>query len=245
MSVAKEALDTIQNEAARIVTGTTKLVSLNDLQNETGWETIDSRRNKHKLILLYKMKNGLCPPYLSNMIPPSVGSLSQYSLRNADDLTTIKSRTTLYYNSFLPSTVREWNSLPPEARNSDSIGSFKHTLNRNNISRPPKLFLYGDRKSQTLHTRLRTNCSGLNQHLFQKNIIESPLCTCGGIETTQHFFFSCPLYSVPRRDLLNSVSQYCSVTLQVLLYGDSTFSYEQNVSIFKHVHTFIMKSKRF
>ena len=49
-------LEKIQNKAARIVTGTTKLVSINSLLSETGWETFSSRRNKHKLTLLYKIQ---------------------------------------------------------------------------------------------------------------------------------------------------------------------------------------------
>jgi len=56
----KDELDKIQNEAARIVFGCTKLVSLADLYREIGWETLGERRCKHKLILFYKMINGLC-----------------------------------------------------------------------------------------------------------------------------------------------------------------------------------------
>ena len=33
-------------EAARIVTGTTKLISLDKLYQETGWETLEDRRKK-------------------------------------------------------------------------------------------------------------------------------------------------------------------------------------------------------
>ena len=46
----------IQNEAARIVTGATKLASINSLLTETGWETLGSRRNTHKLTMFYNMK---------------------------------------------------------------------------------------------------------------------------------------------------------------------------------------------
>ena len=57
----------IQNEAARIVTGATKLVSLQSLYIDTGWESLAARREKHKLILYYKMQNGLTPEYLSSL----------------------------------------------------------------------------------------------------------------------------------------------------------------------------------
>ena len=56
-------LEKIQHEAARIVTGATKLASINSLLTETGWETLASRRKKHKLVLFYKMQNGLSQPY--------------------------------------------------------------------------------------------------------------------------------------------------------------------------------------
>ena len=50
------------------------------------------------------------------------------------------------------------------------------------------LFYYtGDRKSQILHTRLRTNCIGLNISLYQKNIVDSPMCNCGAVESTDHY----------------------------------------------------------
>ena len=41
---AVNALEKIQLETAHIVTGTTKLVSLEMLYKETGWETLDARR---------------------------------------------------------------------------------------------------------------------------------------------------------------------------------------------------------
>ena len=41
-------LEKIQNEAARIVTVATRLVSINLLHCETGWDSLASRRNKHK-----------------------------------------------------------------------------------------------------------------------------------------------------------------------------------------------------
>ena len=116
----KDELEQIQLEAARIATGATKLISVDNLYREIGWETLDARRNKQKLMLFYKMYYSLSPPYLSTLVPPLVGQSSRYHLRNANDLQTIDARTTQYFNSFLPSTVRDWNSLPPEVKISDT-----------------------------------------------------------------------------------------------------------------------------
>ena len=49
----KSDLDKIQHEAARIAVGATKLISINNLERETGWESLEERRRKHKLILFY------------------------------------------------------------------------------------------------------------------------------------------------------------------------------------------------
>ena len=49
-------LGKIQNEAARIVTGATKLTSLQSLYIETGWESLASRQQKSKLSSFIKCK---------------------------------------------------------------------------------------------------------------------------------------------------------------------------------------------
>jgi len=41
-------LDKIQNEAARIVTGTTKLTSIENLNTDSGWQTLGNRCKIHK-----------------------------------------------------------------------------------------------------------------------------------------------------------------------------------------------------
>ena len=240
----KDELDKIQNEAARIATGATKLISLFALSNEIKWESLDERRRKHKLTLFYKMNSNLCPTYLSSLVPQTINSTSRYNLRNASDLQTIKARTNLYYNSFLPSTVRAWNNLPLEAKQLQSVNSFKYYLKKDTVS-VPKYYYTGKRKIQILHTRLRTNCSSLNLDLFTRNISDSPMCTCGSVEDTQHYFFHCSNFIQQRIELINEISRYCHPSLNLILYGDLTFSFETNVLIFQAVHKYICNTQRF
>ena len=143
----KTELDKIQYEAARIATGATKLISIANLVKEIGWESLHERRRKHKLALLYKMTQNITPDYLSSLVPPSVSNESRYSLRNAENLKIPHARTTLYANSFLPSTVREWNLLPSELRNTDSLSYFKRSLNFNSFTVVPAYHYVGMRKS--------------------------------------------------------------------------------------------------
>ncbi|MCG8078251.1 MAG: reverse transcriptase family protein, partial [Candidatus Thiodiazotropha taylori] len=65
---AKRQLESVHTEAARIITGATKLCSIEKLLLDLGWESLQSRRNKHKLVLFYKALNGLTPSYLSDLI---------------------------------------------------------------------------------------------------------------------------------------------------------------------------------
>ena len=74
-----DELEKIQIEAARIVTGATKLVSTDSLYTETGWETLSSRRLNHKLLLFFKMKSGVTV-YLAPLdsLPPGGQAIPGY-----------------------------------------------------------------------------------------------------------------------------------------------------------------------
>ena len=80
------------------------------------------------------MKSNLCPTYLSSLVPQTVNSISRYNLRNANDLQAINARTTLYYNSFLSSTIREWNDLFPLKLNDWNVLMHSNTFLKEKMS---------------------------------------------------------------------------------------------------------------
>ena len=127
----KKILDAVHVEAARIVTGASKLCSIDKLFIELGWEPLQTRRNKHKLVTFYKIMHGLAPNYLLDLLPPIVGQTNNYALRNADHIQSFRSKTNLFSDSFFPSTIKAWNSLPNEAKELSSVLAFKNYLNRN------------------------------------------------------------------------------------------------------------------
>ena len=239
-----EELEKIHNEAARIVTGATKLVSIESLEADTGWESLAARREKHKLIQYYKMDNELTPEYLSSLLPPTVGSTVRYPLRNQSNLQRVPARSEQYFNSFLPSTTRSWNRLSEDQKNSQSLAVFKAKLNTN-INRPPAHYYSGSRLGQIHHARLRLKCSSLQQHLHLKKIIDNPLCECGAVEDTDHFFLRCNRYRNLREDLLNKISTFCPPTLDIILYGNADISVNENKQIALAAQDFILKTKRF
>ena len=123
----------------------------------------------------------------------------------------------------------------------------KQPTNQLNVAKisSPKYFYFGDRRSQVLHTRLRTKCSSLNHDLFLKRITDTPLCRCGSVENTQHFFMTCYLYRAERNELFAAISKYCQVSMDTLLYGNNTLSNEIKSDLFAAVHKYIHDTKRF
>ena len=192
------------------------------------------------------MKFNIAPSYLCSLVPPLIGQVTQYNLRNVNNIRTISCNSQLYYNSFLPSTVRAWNDLPDELRNSETLDIFKHRLNVS-IKKPPKYFCTGQRTLQIHHTRLRTKCSSLNNHLFTKNIIEDPSCLCGALEDTEHYLLHCTLYTEHRNKMIDDISNLIQddITADLLTYGSTSANNNTNSEIFKVVQSFILKTKRF
>ena len=239
---SKKQLEAIHLEAARIITGATKLCSTEKLLSDLGWDSLQNRRNKHKLTILYKILNGLTPEYLQFILPPLVQNTTNYNLRNSNNLRSIHANTNLFYNSFFPSTIRAWNDLSEDIKNSPSVAAFKYRLNRDTHP-PPKYFNAGTRMGQILHARIRMECSALNSHLYRKNIVPSPSCSCGDFESAYHFFFICPNYSNARN--LYLPSNLNDLNTHQLLHGKPDVSDSDNECLFLQVQDFIMHSRRF
>ena len=162
----------------------------------------------------------------------------------SEDYLTVRTNTQLYYNSFLPSVVREWNSLPHSSRNAATLESFKMSLNMDTVNKLPYYYI-GERLGQIYHARLRTQCSSLNEPLFWKGISTETNCVCGAVETTKHFLLECTAFNEFRQEMFNEIRSFCIPTLDYYLYGWDAPSDQHNSGIFKSVQKFIIRSKRF
>ena len=122
---------------------------------------------KTYLYVLYKSINAIIPTYLSDLIPPSVGEISTYTLRNQHNITVPLCRTKISRKSCIPSSISAWNSLDIELRNSPSLASFKYQLKKlQNNSSVPTYYRTGSRYLSVLHARIRNNCSNLLSDLY-------------------------------------------------------------------------------
>ena len=243
-----EKLDKVHIRAMRIITGATERSNINSMYEDLGWVSLSRRRLIHRLTLFYKITNNMTPQYLADIVPPTVGDRQIYNLRSRDNITQIHAQKQRYTKSFFPATIREWNSLPMEIRNSPTLCTFKTRLLKHF---PPPVkhiwFNTGNRFLNIHHTRIRLGCSKLKSDLhFNLFVEDDPFCTYDRvIEDAYHYFFICPNYNDQRLVLLNAVSQITEPRLSYLLRGNYELSVNDNDKLFNHVQTFIQETTRF
>ena len=119
----------MQIEAARIVSGVTRSIRLNTLYNEIGWPILHDRRNLWKLCVNVQNQeqHGTWLPEWSFT---KVCWKPQYNLRQQNDGLTLSRETSLFERSFVPSAIKQWNTLSPILKNIQSLGVFKRELLR-------------------------------------------------------------------------------------------------------------------
>ena len=255
-SECSNALDRIQFDAARLVTGAIKGTNRVSLLEELSWDKLEIRRYIHKLSVLYKIKNRLVPDYLYSVLPMSVSQISNYPLRNSDNICNFSCSTSRFQQSFFPSAIFAWNSLSDSIRNSSSFTNFKNSINGLFCKKKcPKIFEVGARYPSVLHTRLRLGNSTLNDDLFRHNCIPSPACAFGyHRETTEHYLLHCPLWDTYRLSLLTTVAECLgncwynsnrTGKLSFLLFGCYSVAFDVNHRLFFAVQRFIIDTSRF
>ena len=104
-----DQLQKVQRRAARFVCNSYyHKASVTDMLNKLAWESLEVRRRRARLVMFYKIQNGLiCIPLPSFIVRSS---------RPKEELPhlfkTVYSSTEAYRSSFFERTVREWNLQP-------------------------------------------------------------------------------------------------------------------------------------
>ncbi len=93
-------LESVQIRAAKIITGGINNTSHALIYQETGWDTLEQRRTKQRLISMYKITHGQAPQYLQDVVPAANPAVANYDLRNADNLPSFRCRTAMFEKSF-------------------------------------------------------------------------------------------------------------------------------------------------
>ena len=161
-----------------------------------------------------------------------------------------------FSDSFLSQTIREWNKLDTSICQAPSYSLFRKALL--DFIRPTANSTLGinDVSGLKLLTRLRVSFSHLREHKFKHNFQDTVklLCPCSlEAEDTYHFFVRCQKFSNQRNVLFHDLNSINSEILkmseneivQVLLFGNKSFSKGMNFKIITLSIRFIKDSKRF
>ena len=92
--------------------------------------------------------------------------------------------------SFLPSTVKQWNILPEYIRNASGVSSFKSLLNSYFCKKGNELFHFGKRKYNLIHCLFRNSASHLMEDLYNQCLSDTPMCEhcIDSVEDDHHYF---------------------------------------------------------
>lgn len=219
-----------------------------------GWESLNERRIMRKLSIIHETHLNKYPLYLDRIInncrfAENSRSSNQLILRN------IPCKRARYNKAFFPSTIKDWNSLEYDIRNSKSKAIFKRKLL--NKIRPKKASYFGIFNNNKVRylTMLRVGLSPLNAHKFAYNFknVTQFCVVCGCTEDTEHFLLHCKSYELSRTTMFNEISSIINSNLSTLpkrtvvstlLYGSEDITYEKNTKILRVVVNYISKSKR-
>ena len=151
-------IETCQCNAAVAITGAIRGSSKERLYQELGFEYLSSRRWLRKLCTFYKIVRN-----------KSTGDRA-YLTQNSNNIKPIFCRSEYFANSFFPYSIKEWNKLSLEMRNSESYSIFKKSLLKFIRTIPNSVFSVADIYGIKLLTRLRVGLSHLREHKFTHNV---------------------------------------------------------------------------
>ena len=246
----RNKIEKVQYRACLTITGAIQGTSREKIYDELGLHSLAKRRWRSKLIFFYKILNHLLPDYLYSYM--DFYSQENYYLRSASTcaIRPFPSRTKSFKKSFFPYCINEWNNnLTAKIRNAKSINIFKKSIINEKQEYDPL--------GVKLLARLRLQFSHLNEHKFRHGFSDTvnPMCACGTeIETTEHFFLRCHLYSTQRSELFESLRKVDSNFLNLhekdqvntLLHGSQKNDSKcANQEILKFVITYIKATTRF
>ena len=143
--------------------------------------------------LFYKTFKENKPVYFFNLIPTKN---SNYNTRNTDKITLFHTKHNFFKNSFVPSTVIEWNKLDLNLQSATSLNVFKKSLLKFIRPSPNSIFNCHNCKGIKYLTRLHIGLSHLWEHKFKHRFQDTLnlFCLYGlDVETNTHFISLLPL----------------------------------------------------
>ena len=121
------SLDRVQRSAARMVTNNYNYTegSMTAILKDLNWDSLVNRRTSARLIMMFKIVNGLVAIKASDYLESPTRITRNI---NQNKFRTVSARCDSYAQSYLPRTIKDWNTLSDSTVASPSINSFKEGL---------------------------------------------------------------------------------------------------------------------
>ena len=103
--ILSNMLESLHLEGTGIRLRTRRGTSHQKPYEESGFCTLKEKRRRHTVILFHKMINGVCPDYLSDLLPPFVSTRNPYHRRRLLERVIPSNETDIHQNCFRPSTT--------------------------------------------------------------------------------------------------------------------------------------------
>lgn len=118
-------LQILQNKAMRCIIGCDRYTPIRDMLNELQWLNVIQKTKLNTLVLIFKMKMGFVPEYLSsNLIV--VAQTHGHETRNRGNFRLPNYTKAATQNNLVYNGLKLFNSLPDEIKNSNTINEFKN-----------------------------------------------------------------------------------------------------------------------
>ena len=123
-----DKIEMVQRRAARYALNNyNRTSSVTDMLKELGWDTLELRRKRQRLSLMYMFQNDLAEINKQKYLAPKARTsrhLHKYSYKVPP------SKTNYHKFSFFPRTIKDWNTLPINTVEAPSLVSFKVRLEK-------------------------------------------------------------------------------------------------------------------
>ena len=118
-------LEMVQRKAVRFVFNKfSAYSSVTSMLSQLNWQSLEVRRTNAIITMFYKVINNLICIDFSQDLQPVLSSTRGYLKR----FISLPARVNSYYHSFLPHSIRIWNSLPTNLTNAPDFNTLCHAL---------------------------------------------------------------------------------------------------------------------
>lgn len=118
-------LTKLQNQGLRVILGCSKRTKVTNMLQALSFMTIKERIEYNVCTLVYKIRNRLCPTYLSEQI--KVGQ-SSYETRQRNNISLNRCKTSEEQKMLLYEGFKMYNNLPNEINSEQNLNKFKRLV---------------------------------------------------------------------------------------------------------------------